>query len=107
VTIPIPVADVGSPTQNSLLEEVGSYALASTHPQGTNPSASQPPNAFVQADDLPLEVDGVCCFNFQAAAATGGAVPESPWVALLPLAGVALITAGVLRRRRAANGAVT
>ena len=104
VTIPVPVADVGSPTQNSRLEEVGSYALAATHLQGTVPSPSPPPNAFVQTDNLPLEIDGICCFNFQGDAPAAGQVPEAPWIPVLPLAGVALITAGVVRRRRAAQG---
>ena len=105
VTIPVPVADVGTPTQNDLLEEVGSYALASAHLQGTNPTTGPPPNAFVQTDNLPLEVDGICCFNFQGGASTAGQVPETPWLPLLPVIGVALIGAGVLRRRRAVSSA--
>jgi hypothetical protein len=54
------VADVGSPTATSLLEEIGGYAFGSAHPQGATTNAQ----AF--ADDGPLELDGVCCFNFRA-----------------------------------------
>ena len=61
ITVRVNVADVGSPTAKSLLEEVGGYAFGASHPQGatTNPQA--------EADDVPLEVDGVCCYNFAAA----------------------------------------
>jgi hypothetical protein len=57
ISITIAAADVGSPTQSSLLEEVGSYAFASARLQAaiTNPMA--------ESDQLPLEVDGICCFN--------------------------------------------
>jgi hypothetical protein len=60
ITVKVSAADVGGPASTSLLEEVGSYALASAHPQGatTNPQAL--------ADDVPLEIDGACCFNFRA-----------------------------------------
>jgi hypothetical protein len=59
VTINVAGADVGTPTQSSLLEEVGSYAFGSARPQAaiTNPMA--------EADQVPLEVDGICCFNFR------------------------------------------
>ena len=48
VTITVNATDVGSPTQSSLLEEVGSYSFASVHPQAaltnasSNPSVSTP-----------------------------------------------------------------
>ncbi len=93
ITIPVPTADIGSPTQTSLLEEVGSYAFGSAHTQ------SGVTNNMAELDELPLEVDGVCCFNFQPQPAA--VVPELPWVpALLGIAGAVLVGAGVLRRRR-------
>jgi hypothetical protein len=59
ITVKVNAADVGSPTATSLLEEVGAYALATTHPEGATT------NAQAQADNVPLEIDGACCFNFQ------------------------------------------
>jgi hypothetical protein len=59
ITINVNAADVGSPGAKSLLEEVGSYALATSHPEG------ETTNAQAQADNVPLEIDGACCFNFQ------------------------------------------
>ncbi len=93
ITIPVPVADVGSPTQTSLLEEVGSYTFGSAHRQSTIT------NANAEFDQLPLEVDGACCFNFQPQAAS--VVPEAPWLpALLGIGGATMVSAGLLRRRR-------
>jgi hypothetical protein len=57
LTIKVNVADVGNPTNSILLEEVGGYSLASAHQQGALT------NAQAQADDVPLEVDGACCYN--------------------------------------------
>jgi hypothetical protein len=57
LTIVVQAADVGSPNINSLLEEVGSYSFGATTPSG------QITNAQAQADDVPLEVDGACCYN--------------------------------------------
>ena len=59
VTIKVAGADIGAPTASSLLEEVGSYAFGSARTQAaiTNPMA--------EADQLPLVVDGICCFNFR------------------------------------------
>jgi hypothetical protein len=59
VTIKVHTADIGAPTTKSLLEEVGSYSLASAHPQGATT------NAQALADDVPLQIDGACCFNFR------------------------------------------
>ena len=59
ITVKVNAADVGSPSARSLLEEVGSYALATSHPEGATT------NAQAQADNVPLEIDGACCFNFQ------------------------------------------
>ena len=92
ITIAVPTGDVGSPNQSTLLEEVGSYAFASDHLQQAET------NAEAQADDVPFEVDGVCCFNFQAAPNVG--VPETPWAPALLLAGITLLGAGVVIRRR-------
>jgi hypothetical protein len=59
ITIKVNTADVGSPAGPGLLEEVGSYAMAASHPQGATT------NAQALADNVPLEVDGVCCWNFR------------------------------------------
>jgi hypothetical protein len=59
LTIKVNAADVGSPTSKSLLEETGTYSLATSHLQGTTT------NAQAQADNVPLEIDGACCFNFK------------------------------------------
>ncbi len=96
VTITVPAANVGSPTQTSLLEEVGSYAFGSARAMSaiTNPQA--------EADQLPLEVDGICCFNFSATQLPAD-VPEAPWTPALIGAGAALIAAGIAIRRRRGN----
>jgi len=57
LTIKVKAADVGAPSSSSLLEEVGSYAFGSAHQQGVLT------NAQAEADDVPLEIDGICCFN--------------------------------------------
>jgi len=57
LTINVNVADVGNPTSSSLLEEVGSYSFASAHQSGATT------NAQAEADNVPLEIDGVCCYN--------------------------------------------
>ncbi len=62
ITIRVSATDVGHPSASSLLEEVGSYALATSHPQGSTNNAQ----AF--GDEVPLEIDGVCCFDYQASA---------------------------------------
>jgi hypothetical protein len=59
VTIKVAAADIGKPTSTSPLEETGSYAFAAAHLQGTTT------NAQAEADDVPLEIDGACCFNFR------------------------------------------
>ena len=58
ITVTVNAADVGDPSTLSLLEEVGGYALASAHEQGATT------NAQAEADDVPLQIDGVCCYNF-------------------------------------------
>jgi hypothetical protein len=62
LTITVNAADIGSPSASDLLEEVGTYSLASAHPQGLTT------NAQAQADDVPLEIDGACCFNYREGA---------------------------------------
>jgi hypothetical protein len=63
LTVRVRVADIGSPTANSRLEEVGGYTLAATTPEGLED------NVTAQSDTVPLEIDGVCCYNFQASVA--------------------------------------
>ena len=62
MTITVNTADIGAPGASSLLESVGSYAFASTLPSGAIT------NVNAQADNVPIEVDGACCFNFSASA---------------------------------------
>ena len=57
LTIRVSVADVGGPTGTSLLEEVGTYSFAASTPSG------EITNAQAQADNVPIEIDGVCCYN--------------------------------------------
>ena len=72
LTISVKVADVGmtsASARTSLLESVGTYALGASHQQGTTT------NGQAEADNVPLEVDGACCFNFKASVANGGPPP--------------------------------
>ncbi len=92
ITINIHAADVGGPTQGSFLEEVGSYALGSVREQ------SLITNADAEVDNLPLEVDGICCFNFGNQPGSG--IPEAPWAPALLGAGLVATAAGLLRRRK-------
>lgn len=57
LTVRVKVADVGSPTNSSSLEEVGAYSFASLVLSGAIT------NAQAQADNVPLEIDGACCYN--------------------------------------------
>jgi hypothetical protein len=68
ITINVAAGDVGNPTDASLLEETGTYAFAASHPQGATT------NAQAQADNVPLQIDGTCCFNFQARAVSAASV---------------------------------
>jgi hypothetical protein len=92
VTITVNAADVGTPTSTSLLEEVGTYSFESTHLQA---SISVPQ---AQADNVPREVDGICCFNFSATLNTS--VPEGPWTPALIIVGATLVIGGIVRRRK-------
>ena len=69
VTVQVKVADIGNPTATSLLEEVGGYSFVASHPQGATT------NLQAEADNVPLEIDGVCCYNFEAAVQNGGPPP--------------------------------
>ena len=93
LTISVTASDVGGPNPSSVLEEVGSYAFASARPQ----SATSNPQA--ESELLPLEVDGACCFNFQASSLTA-AVPEAPTASAFVALGLALLGGGELMRRR-------
>ena len=57
LTVQVNAADVGAPTNSSLLEEVGAYSFASAVQSG------EITNAQAQADNVPLEIDGACCYN--------------------------------------------
>src|SRR5438552_1684846 len=59
LTIAVKVADVGSPTASSLRESVGAYSLAAAIQEGAEDNAS------AESDTVPLEIDGVCCYNFR------------------------------------------
>ena len=68
VTIAVRVGDIGmasATSATSLLEEVGGYALAATIQEGAEN------NATAESDTVPLEIDGVCCYNFKAAVQNG------------------------------------
>ena len=95
ITIPVPTGDIASPTQSTLLEEVGSYSFGSAYLQ------SQITNNMAEADELPLEIDGVCCFNFQGQ--PGKPIPETPWTPALIAIGVLLLGVGAAARRRATH----
>jgi len=62
LTIQVNTADIGNPSSSTLLEQVGSYSFATAHPQGTTT------NAQALADDVPLQLDGACCYNAHPAA---------------------------------------
>jgi hypothetical protein len=66
-TIDVAAKDVGSPTADSFLEELGTYAFAAPSQQGSLT------NAQAAADSVPLEIDGICCHNVGATPAAGGA----------------------------------
>jgi len=68
VTEQVKLPDIGGPTASSLLEEVGAYAFVSQLPQGYITQANE------RADSGATEIDGVCCYNFQAG---GASVPPS------------------------------
>jgi hypothetical protein len=59
LTISVKVGDVGGPASSSLLESVAAYSLAASLQEGSEN------NVTAQSDTAPLEIDGVCCFNFR------------------------------------------
>jgi hypothetical protein len=79
LTITVNLADIGNPTQSSLLEEVGSYSFASAEQSQTVA------NAQGQVDSVPLNLDGICCFNYTASARPFAA--SSPTPSILPSIG--------------------
>jgi MYXO-CTERM domain-containing protein len=86
VEIDVSAGDVGNPaavgtnavraataTQAQPLEEIGTYAFASLVPQATLN------NLTGQIDSVPLEVDGLCCFNSTLSpASSGGTATPAP-----------------------------
>jgi hypothetical protein len=62
LVIHVATRDVGKPKPASVLQEVGAYAFATSHPQGSTT------NAQAQADNVPLEIDGACCYDFNGRA---------------------------------------
>ena len=72
ITITVSPGDVGAGNGSHLFEEVGAYALTSSHPQtGTT-------NAQAQADNVPLSIDGVCCYNDTVALTAVSASTPTP-----------------------------
>jgi hypothetical protein len=68
LNIAVKVNDIGmapATAAGSLLEEVGSYALASAIQEGAET------NATAESDTVPLEIDGACCYNFEASIQNG------------------------------------
>jgi hypothetical protein len=59
IAIRVAAADVGAPGRGSLLEEVGAYAFAASHTDGTTT------NVQALLDNVSLEIDGVCCYNIR------------------------------------------
>jgi len=63
VTVAVRVGDIGMTSATagtSLLEEVGGYAFAASIQEGAEN------NTTAESDTVPLEIDGVCCYNFKA-----------------------------------------
>ena len=94
LTVAVNTADIGSPTSTSLLEEVGGYSFASSHLQ------AEITNAQAQADNTPLEIDGVCCYNFQGNTVVVAEF-RTPLLALLAAVGLVALGRRRLRARRA------
>lgn len=70
LTVQVNAGDVGAPSNSSLLEEVGAYSFASAVQSGAIT------NAQAQADEVPLEIDGACCYNTQPP--TSAPLPVQP-----------------------------
>lgn len=89
ITVKVPLAAIGNPTPQSLLESLGTYALASSQAQAAIT------NAQGQADQAPLQIDGVCCLNFQAAYVPPGPATATPAAAPSPSPSPPLPNTGV------------
>jgi hypothetical protein len=100
-TIEVPLSDIGSPTNDSRLEEVDGYVFAA--PMSANVTA---PNAAAQAEQgIPTEIEGTKTFN-ASLGAPGPQLPETPLAVALPLVALlAIVIAGGLRRRNARRSA--
>jgi hypothetical protein len=100
ITISVNTAHIGNPTSTSFLESVGAYAHAASHFQsGTT-------NAEAQADSVPIEIDGVCCYNFGQAPNPNN-IPEFPWAPFAVVAALASIgTSAAIRRRITRRGVI-
>jgi hypothetical protein len=113
ITLSVNLADVGNPTNSSLLEEVAGYSFVATVPQSAMTQATE------RNDNGATEIDGVCCYNFQAAGITapppgGGGTTTGSGPTQLPntaafasatpaavaLLGVGALGAGLAARRR-------
>ncbi|PZR83440.1 MAG: hypothetical protein DLM65_01855 [Candidatus Aeolococcus gillhamiae] len=94
------LADVGTPTAANTLEEVGGYAFATTHQDNVTTNANE------RIDNMPLEIDGVCCYNY-VSGALPVAIPEfaRPLIAIA-LAGALLAAVALRRRNRSARALV-
>ena len=107
VTEQVKLPDIGGPTATSLLEEVGAYSFVSQLPQGYITQSNE------RADSGATEIDGVCCYNFQAsgaflppvtpaasqapAAVSPSGLPNTAMIAAAPpLAGAAVALVGLL-----------
>jgi hypothetical protein len=64
LSIVVKLGDIGGPGVTSLLSDVGSYSFTSSHPAGYVAAG----NILTQQTSLPLRIDAVCCFNYQASA---------------------------------------
>jgi hypothetical protein len=93
IVIDIPRADVGAPPDGDHLDSVGAYSLVSLY--SANVGAT---NAQAQNDQVPVEVDGACCFTPSLAPAAN--VPEVPFAPSLIVVGMGLLVSGALYSRR-------
>ena len=96
ITITLNTADVGAPTNSSLLEEVGSYAFASSHLQAAISTRRRRPTTFRSR-------------STGSAASTSRpprvvVVAEAPWAPGLIGLGSATVLAALVQRRRRRAG---
>ncbi|MDT7537104.1 MAG: hypothetical protein QOI82_689 [Actinomycetota bacterium] len=94
-TISIPLADIGNPAPDALLEEVMGFVTVSPV------SFAKPQdNAASFADEVPLQVEGTRTFNFTQGAQASADVPEAALTTLLPLAALLMLASVFAVRRR-------